>query len=252
MTLILRAASCGRNLAALAFFLSALVVHSASAAPTINNVSPRGLQLGAKSTLVIEGAELGPNTRVLGVPAAEQTVKPGSTAERVEIELALQSGAAPGMYALRVGSASGVSNAAAIGIDALPQQAFGPQIAALPIAMTGSITGNAVLNTTFAGKKGERIVVDVESRRIGANLNPMLHVLDARRLQVAWSAAQPALQGDARCEVTLPADGQYTIELHDMVYRGAEPGYFRMKVGSLGNADLAFPLAVQAGASAEV
>src|SRR5688572_14226414 len=106
MTLTPRAASFSQFFAALASLIAAVFCDPSFAAPTINNVSPRGLQLGAKTTLVIDGAELGPNMRLLGVPVAEQTVKPGATAERVEVEVTLQPTAPPGMYALRVGSMS--------------------------------------------------------------------------------------------------------------------------------------------------
>jgi len=228
-------------------------VHKASAAPTINSLSLRGLQVGARTTLVIDGSELGPETKILLTsPIAEQSVKPGATPQHVEVEIALDASVPAGLALLRVGSASGVSNAVAVGLDTLPQQAFVPQAAALPVAMSGNLTGNAVLTTTFAGKKGQRVVVDAEARRLGSLLNPMLHLLDPRRVQIAWSATQPALEGDARCEAVLPADGDYTIEVHDMVYRGADPGFFRLKIGELNYADVVYPLGVQQGASTEV
>ncbi|MDP7206865.1 MAG: hypothetical protein QGH11_14915, partial [Pirellulaceae bacterium] len=60
------------------------------------------------------------------------------------------------------------------------------------------------------------------------------------------------LQGDARCEAQLPADGTYTIHLHDLLYKGPQPGYFRLKVGELQYADRLHPIGVQRGQSASV
>src|SRR3954454_25228152 len=55
----------------------------------------------------------------------------------------------------------------------------------------------------------------------------------------------PLLGGDARLETVLPADGAYTVDVHDVLYQGAAPGFFRLKVGELRYADLALPLGVQ-------
>ena len=68
-------------------------------------------------------------------------------------------------------------------------------------------------------------------------------------MQLGYSRGEVQLDGDARVTVTLPADGDYTIELHDAVFRGADPGFFRLKVGQFHYADLAFPLGVQQGAA---
>ena len=125
---------------------------------------------------------------------------------------------------------------------------FAPQIVALPVSLSGAIGGSTVLTTSFAGKKGERVVVEIESRRLGSNLTPVLHLLDSRRVQLTWSQGLAAMDGDARLETTLPADGTYIVELHDALYRGADPGHFRLKIGQLSYADFAFPLGVQAGA----
>lgn len=54
-----------------------------------------------------------------------------------------------------------------------------------------------------------------------------------------------SLAGDARCQLVLPTDGEYRIELHDALFRGAEPSHFRLSVGDLDYADFVFPLGVQ-------
>ncbi|MGD9723880.1 MAG: hypothetical protein AB7O59_20960 [Pirellulales bacterium] len=223
----------------------------ALAAPRIDKLSLRGLQAGGLTTLVIEGGELLPEPRIwFSAPLAKSTIKDGATAERLEVELALDGQTPAGIYLLRIGSAAGISASVAVGVDNLPQIPFAPQLTTTNVALSGNLEGSAVLTTTFTGKQGQRVVVDVESRRLGANLNPVIRVFDARHVQLAWSQGQPALVGDARTSVTLPADGTYTIELHDALFRGAAPGHFRMKVGELTYADMVFPLGVQQGQEA--
>ncbi|MBI3838596.1 MAG: hypothetical protein HY288_11775 [Planctomycetia bacterium] len=237
----------------LSFALSIALIGpaTASAAPRINSLSLRGLQAGGTTTLVIDGSELLPEPRILlTAPVANQAIKDGATAQRLEVEISLDGQTPSGIYLLRVASASGISDAAAIGVDNLPQLPFAPQLANLGVAMTGGLTGSTVLSTSFAGKQGQQVLVEVESLRLGAKLNPVLHLYDARRVQLSWSQAIPSIAGDTRMKAMLPADGQYAIELHDSLYRGAEPGFFRLKVGDFHYADLAYPLAVQQGTGA--
>ena len=118
--------------------------------------------------------------------------------------------------------------------------------------LSGDLTGGNILKTTFAGKQGEAIVVDIEGRRIGSNIRPVLRLLDEKGVQVGFSAPQPELHGDARISTTLPGDGSYTLELHDILYKGPAPGRFRLKIGNLSFADLAFPMGIQQGQPASV
>ena len=122
-----------------------------------------------------------------------------------------------------------------------------PEVAGLPVALNGSLAGSAVLSTTFAGKKGQRLVIEVEARRLGSVIDPVVKLLDPRRIQVGSSQGSNTLSGDARLIALLPADGTYTIQLHDLQYRAGTPNAFRLKLGDLPFADLPFPLAGQRG-----
>jgi len=230
------------------FFVAAMVCLAATplfGAPTITNLSVRGLTIGQPTTIVIDGADLLPDPQlVLPVKIASQTVKPNATANRVELDVTLDASAAPGIYLLRIASGKGISSPLAIGIDKLPQIQFAPQIATLPVAMHGSLGGPQVLKTTFTGTKGTNIVIDCEAQRLGSNLKPVVRLYNERGTQLAWSAPKNSIGGDARCAFTLPADGAYAVEVHDQLYRAGMPAFFRLKVGALQFADIAFPLAV--------
>ncbi len=225
----------------------------AHAAPTITNLSLRGLQIGETTTLTIDGAELSADAQViLDVPLVKQEVQPGATDKRLEVALTLDPQARPGIYALRLATSRGVSNAVAVGVDSLPQRPFSPQVESLPLALSGTLTGSQILETVFTGKAGQRIVVDMESARLGAKLQPVLRLENPQGVQLAWSQPQRVIGGDARVEATLPVDGSYTVRFHDLLYRGAGPGFFRVKIGDLHYADMAFPLGVERGKAADV
>ncbi len=228
---------------ALLFLALACGVGRAQAAPQINRISIHGLRVGATTTIEISGADLGPNSRILlPIPITTERVLPGSTAQKLTVELTLPPNAPRGRVALRIVNAHGISNPVYVGIDDLEEAAFSSEIAQLPVALNGNLGGNEILQTHFTGKKGQRIVIELEARRLGANFDPILSLLDPRKVQVAWSQAKTALQGDARLSAVLPVDGVYTAELHDALYRAGSPGQFRLKIGELYFADLVYPL----------
>ena len=233
--------------------LAWLASSPAAAAPQINNISLRGLTIGQPTTIVIDGADLLPDPHlVVPLKLAGQKVKPGATSARVEIEVTLDASATPGIYWLRIGSGKGISNPVAMGVDSLSQTEFVPQLNSLPIALHGNVGAVKVLTTKFTGVKGMPIVIDCEAQRIGSMLKPIVRLYDSRGKQLVWSPPLRNLGGDARCEVVLPANGEYTIELHEQLYRNVTPSFFRLKIGALKFADLTLPLAVSAGSKASL
>jgi hypothetical protein len=233
------------------WLLTAFVTSSPlfAAPPSIDRLSMYGLQSGATTTLAIDGDNLSAECQlyVHNVPIAAQIVKTGATAERVELEVAVDSSTPPGIYNLRLVTAEGVSNPLPVAVDSMPQISWGAEIKSLPVALSGSVRGNKTLSATFAAKKSQPIVLEVEAQRIGSRLRPVLHVYDDRRVQVAWANAKLSLGEDARVTFQPPADGNYTVEIHDAGYAAADTAYFRLKIGAFEYADIAIPAAVQVG-----
>ncbi|MDA0589180.1 MAG: hypothetical protein O2820_16675 [Planctomycetota bacterium] len=246
-----RLAACG-----VAFFLT--LAQTSFAEPTVRAVSIRGLQIDGTTTIVVDGTGLLPEPQLalsvpaLSVPIVKQVVKPGATATRVEFEVTLDSRVEPGLYSLWVVSGEGVSQPAVIAADRFPQVAFAPEIAALPVALHGSVGGSSRLRTSFAAKAGQVLLIEAEAQRLGGQLRPVLHIFDSENRQLDWTLPSPALRGDARLKFTAPADGQYTVELHDLQYAAPAPNFFRLKIGSWQLADLVFPPAVQAGTKTQL
>lgn len=234
--------------------LVALLVPSlALAAPQITALSLHGLQTGATTTLTVDGADLLPEPRlILSVPVASQIVRPGATATRLQLDVTLGPEVPPGIYLLRLATPHGISNGVAVGIDALPQQPVAPQITALPVALHGSLAGSSIVQTSFAGKKGQHVVLEIEARRLGAAIDPLIELLDPRGIQIGLSRQPVPLSGDARLELQLPRDGTYTAVVHDTIYRAGAPGFFRLKVGDIHYADLAYPLGGRRGSTVTV
>jgi hypothetical protein len=221
-----------------------------AAAPEISQLSLRGLQTGATTTLIIEGKDLLPSPHILlPIPVDSQVIKEESP-NRVGIEITLRETVAPGMYQLRVANTGGVSNPLLIGVDDLAQLPFTSRIASLPAALHGNLPRSDTLRTRFTGKKGQQVVVDLEARRLGSAIDAVVELRDPRQVQLAYGQGHASLGGDARLEAVLPADGEYTVELHDLLYRAGNPNQFRLKIGELYYADRVYPLGGQRGAVA--
>ena len=207
-----------------------------AAKPTIAAVMPRGLQIGATTRVTVTGGMLKDGSLFVGEKIA--AVKVIETAgNRITADVTVPADVQPGFYPLRAAGATGVSNAAIIAIDRLAEGAFNTtsaeKPAALPAAFSGTIAGTQEARVWFRGTKGQRVVAEVEARRLGAGMDPVVEIKTSRGtpMKIEWRKHQ--LHGDTRAEVTLPTDGVYFAELHDLSYKAPGNSPFRMRIGDL-------------------
>ena len=227
-----------------------LAGHSANARPPeIRNVNVRGFQIGQPTVVTIDGVDLLPAPKLwLNASAVDAAIDDKqSNANRLVLTATLPNEITPGVAQLRLATNEGVSNSVTVALDRLPQLPISETIAALPASLHGSVPGSGVSKTSFTGKAGEDVLIEVEAKRLGSKLRPVVHLLDAQRVQVAWAMPSRTLAGDCRIATKLPRDGQYTIEIHDLQYAPPGVSLFRLKVGQWQFADLAFPPAVTRG-----
>lgn len=217
-----------------------------AAEPTLRSINIRGLQPGSPTTLTIDGDDLGKTPKLLLPFPAKQTLADKNTDKQAVFDVTPDAAVPPGLYHLRVVTDGGVSLPTVIAVDALPQKPFAPAIETLPVALHGAVGGSQVLETTFTGAAGQKILVEVDAQRLGSKLRPVVHLYTAKRLQLAWAWGVPDLLGDTRLEATLPEAGSYTVTLHDAEYAVPGPGHFRLRIGQWKAADLVFPPVVGA------
>jgi len=227
------------------------------AAPQISTVSLRGLQIGQTTRLVLTGKNLAPNPLLLApVTGIKTKVVEGSNAGQLTIDITLADNAPAGLFPFRVSTAGGLSNPQTLAVDRLPQRpltaASDKAPAQLPVALSGLISGPQIARGFVQAKKGQRLVADVESRRLGANCEPVVEIKNARGTPLAIEWSKVPLKGDTRAEVTVPDDGVYTIEVHDLSYKAPGNSPFRVKIGDLMLVDAVFPPAATAGSEIRV
>ena len=223
-----------------------------AAEPKLNSANLPGAQSGTTAQITFAGTDLGPNpTLVASFAISSQQSLAGSNNTQAIIKFTTAN-ESPGIHWVRIVSDKGITNPIAFALDDLSQTAFSDSIKTTPAAVYGNLAGGAILKTSFSGKQGTALVIDLEGRRLGSDIRPVLRLHNSQGVQIAWSPPQATLHGDARIQTTLPTDDTYTIELHDILFKGPAKGTFRLKVGKLQFADMVFPMGTPADTDANL
>jgi hypothetical protein len=221
--------------------------------PAIESLSQFGLQVGQTTRLSINGSRLGGKARVdLPIPGVKQALVKGSSDRHLMVDITVPAEAPPGIYPLTVFTAGGVSNPMGIALDGLPQWLVGDSTedrpTSLPAAFSGLLAGAGQSHVYFRGHAGDRLVAEVEARRIGSRLDPVLELKTASGSTIAIEWGKAILRGDARAELKLPTDGLYTVELHDLSYAAPPDSPFRLLLGDFRSVDSYYPPVIPRGA----
>ena len=227
------------------------------AVPQLAGVSLRGLQIGQTTRLELTGKNLAPNPLLLApLSGIQAKVVEGSNAQKLMLDITLADTSPAGLFPFRVSTAGGLSNPLTLAVDRLPQRpdtaVTDKTPAQLPVAVSGLITGAGISRSFVKARKGQRLVADVEARRLGALCEPVVEIKNDQGTPLAIEWSRVPLRGDTRAEVTVPEDGVYTVEIHDLSYKAPANSPFRVKIGDLALVDALFPPAAAAGAEIRV
>lgn len=244
------------------FAIGVLPVALPAQEPRITAVTPSALAPGAATPMIIQGARLDKpqglwTTFTAEVSLADELMPQGPTADRVAYRVTVPQGTPCGIHGLRFRTELGLSLTQLMLIDDLPLQAVpdGNVTAAaaarvtVPAAVSGQVANLTTRHFQFTGRAGQMISVEVLARRLGSTLDPCLRLVDARQRELAFNDDAPGRAGDSLLRVTLPADGEYRVELRDMRYQG---GAFYLRMGDFPCVTTPYPLAVQRGTAANI
>jgi hypothetical protein len=225
-------------------------------APSIVRVVPHALEPGKTARVVVAGKNLDGamlHTGIQGVTAAR--VAEGSNADQAIFDVTVDGSIVPGRYPVRCVSSSGVSNRLVMSVDRVPGHADGVFTEAnpattFPIAVSGLIGSTEQKRIWFKGTAGQKIVAEAEARRIGSRLDPVIEIKSQAGTPLVVQWQQSELSGDARVVVTLPSEGLYVAELHDLQFAAPGGSPWRLLLGDLPPSSLAFPPSIAATAGA--
>ncbi len=167
-------------------------------------------------------------------------------ADKVKIRITIASNVPCGLYDLRLQSPQGLSNKLPFEVSSYPNivekgkssMSKPNKITTLPAVLCGQMTPGGVDYFRFSGKKGETIVASVKGRQLVPYIadavpgwfQPVIKIVDARGKEIAYSDDYYH-QVDPVIITTLPKNGNYTLMIHDAIYRGRQDFNYRIELG---------------------
>lgn len=257
-----RAFAAGLVLVALVLMFAGPLAGAVSAAePQLGRIVPLGGQRGTELDVALEGARLGDAQEMLlyypGIEVKQLTVADG----KVKARLAIAPDCRIGPHALRLRTASGISNLITFSVGALPEinEAEPNTDFAQPQQITPGVTINGVVENedvdyfVFEAKKGQRLTAEVEGLRLGEFFfDPYVAIYDKDRFMLAGSDDTPLVRQDAVAAAIAPEDGPYIIQVRESAFGGNGQCRYRLHVGSFPRPQAVYPAGGKFGETIEV
>ena len=237
-----------------------------NAAPTLENVDPPGAQRGSAVRLTLEGNGLSGKIQVRSeIPGTLTELSAKGPGRQYLLEV--DSEAEPGAYALVAESEDGVSNTWLFSVSTFPETAELESRRSRARSNDSPdqgqpITTPSVVNGTLKEgdrdlykvplNAGERTVFEVEARRLGSAVDPVLTLWSPEGDAVARNDDAPGIGQDARIAIVPAVGGEYVVEVHDARFSRQKRNFYRLLVGPLDYAEAIFPLGWTAGEPVEV
>jgi hypothetical protein len=235
-------------------------LHAAS--PSLGAVTPHGGQRGTELPVVLSGGRLSDAKEILfyypGITTAKlEVVNDG----QVKAVLKIAADCRLGEHALRLRTASGISDLRTFYVGALPGvdevEPNGdfqhPQKVALNVTISGVVQGEDVDYYSFEAKKGDRVTAEIEGMRLGHTVfDPAVAILNQARFELAFSDDSPLLAQDAVASVLIPEDGTYLVQVREGAYGGNDACVYRLHLGGFPRPLAVLPAGGRPGEELEV
>ena len=212
-----------------------------AAAPSLGSITPYGAQRGTEAEITFSGARLTDAQEILfyypGITVSHFEVVNDNS---VKTKLAIAPDCRLGIHAMRVRTATGVSELRTFMVGALPDVAevednsdfAKPQPINLDCTVNGVAQNEDVDYYAVAAKKGERITAEVEGIRLGVTFfDPYVAIMDMGRFELANSDDSALVWQDAVASVVAPEDGNYVVQVRESAYGGNGSCVYRLHVG---------------------
>jgi hypothetical protein len=244
-----------------------------AAPPTITELQPRGAQKGRPFKLTVSGMYLGEGAMLVSTLPATFTPIGIENTERPDRAVAFlvepTADWSVGVYPVRIKATNGISNILLFTIGAFPEITEDESrpgslphqndnveraqtIPSSPLTLNGTLKGPERDFYRIQAKAGEKRVFEVEARRCGSAIDPVIRVYDGAGKPIAKSQDDPLLSLDPRLAVTFPKDGYYYIEVHDARFSTQTDNFYRLKSGLYEYATEVFPLGGRRGEQVNV
>jgi hypothetical protein len=222
--------------------------------PKFSSVGPLGARRGEGTEVTVFGSNLEGKARLIA-PFSAEVAPISADAASWKFRIVPAADTPVGVYTCRIRTDDGLTSPFLFAVGQVPQvqekedNGSFDTAQAIPslVVVEGKSEGNDVDYFRFAGKKGQRIVIDAQCSRIGSGVDPTIRLTTASHAYVASADDTPGLMTDARLTVVLPDDTDYVIELSDSRYQGTGKAIYRLLIGPVPVVDEIFPLGGRSG-----
>ena len=252
--------------------INAQTVSELTSIPELTSISPQGGQRGTNVELTLIGKNISKATALIfsgeGI-SGEIGEKTGEAAvffsgkgvsghipndSRLIAQVTIAPNAALGMREIRLVTPKGVSNAQPFVVGDLPEvKETEPNSASseanwvnLPTTISGVIDSVDDQDFfRFNAKAEQRLICDVTASRMGSLLDSFLALFGPDGVEIASNDIANGL--DSLIDYTIPTEGEYTLRIRDLRYKGGEEFVYRLSIGELPYLDSIFPLGGRRG-----
>ncbi len=259
--------SCGRASAFCLFAITCLAVSTAfGQLPTaqLSSVYPPGGKVGTTFDITIAGGDTDSVKQLVfshpGITAAAKMTpatdfEPAKPVER-QFTVKIAAEVPAGSYDARVVGRFGASNPRTFVVGVLDEvTSVSANAADTAPAATVNQTINGLVDANkrdfvkLTLKKGQRVLIDCQARRIDSRLNGTMSLTAPNGNEISRSLDY---QGqDPLIDATAPVDGDYTLALYDFVYRGGADYFYRLTIHDKPFIDFVFPPSGLAGSTTD-
>jgi hypothetical protein len=231
-----------------------------AAGPVLTELQPRGAQQGKPFELTLIGRDLPADAKIVTTLPAVFTPMT-SAMGKVPFLVEPKGEVPPGIYPVRVQTPEGISNVLFFTVGAFPEIREEEKndsietaqiVKSVPVTVNGTLTGADRDFFRVPGKAGERRVFEVEARRCGSAIDPVIEIYDAKGQLLARDEDAPGIGVDARLDYTFPREGDYYVMVHDARFSRQEQNFYRLKMGAYNYAESVFPLGGQRGQTVQL
>ncbi len=202
--------------------------------PQLQTIAPLSFRPGATAEATIHGAGFGGTNPSLVAPHGITGEITALKDAAVSLRLNVPATAPGGMHELTLISAGGRSNPVRFFVDSTPVWS-GTGALHPPVAVTGIIRYRAPERFAFHAAKDQTLVFEVRSNRFGAPTDPLIRILDAKGKAIASNddftfAVADFYNKDPRLMHTFQQEGEYTLELRNLVNTAGENFPYQLRV----------------------
>jgi hypothetical protein len=237
--------------------------------PHIDYVFPAGAQQGTTVDAVIGGQNLqGAQTVRVNSRGVTGSVTKAVDAKTVNVKLTVAADAEIGQREIRLMTPAGASNRFQFMVGQIPEikeiepnseKSQAQKLAALPVLVNGQIMQGDLDYYRFTAKAGQKLVIQAEARKILPFIadavpgwtDACLTLYEAGGRQLA-SVDDFRFKPDPVLFFDVPKDGEYLVEIRDIIFRGRADFVYRLSIGTLPYLTHLYPLGGRRNSTAKV